>query len=444
MRMKRFSLSIFIGLALFPLLLSAQTVKDREGAVRNDRKQMTGNSRWIYNDIDAGFTEAKRSGKPLMVILRCVPCMACMGIDTEVLTETEDLKPLMDQFVRVRVINANALDLSRFQFDYDLSFSTLFFNGDGTTYGRYGSWEHQHDSQNRATETYRAALRGALELHRNYPANKKSLAGKQGRPFPYKRPVEMPILSGKYDADLNWNGNVVKSCVHCHQIGDSIRLDHRNRKEPIPAKWIYPYPTLAALGFEMEEHDLFTVKKIGRSSVAAKSGIRVGDRIASIDGQAPISTADVSWALHHAPDQGSLKMTIRRGGREVNAGLNLPADWRSKTDIARRVGSWPMRAMAFGGMFLVDLTDAERRERGLGLTSMALRAKHVGQYGKHAAAKRQGFMKEDVIVALDGKTDRVSESELIGRLITAYRPGKKLPATVLRGNRRRNLQLPVQ
>ena len=30
------------------------------------------------------------------------------------------------------VINANTLDMSRFQFDYDLSFSTMFFNADGT------------------------------------------------------------------------------------------------------------------------------------------------------------------------------------------------------------------------------------------------------------------------------------------------------------------------
>jgi len=46
-----------------------------------------------------------------------------------------------------RVINANALDLSLFQFDYDLSFSTLFFNADRSIYGRYGSWSHQKGCQ---------------------------------------------------------------------------------------------------------------------------------------------------------------------------------------------------------------------------------------------------------------------------------------------------------
>jgi serine protease Do len=28
---------------------------------------------WIYDDLDAAYTEAGRTGKPLMVVLRCVP-----------------------------------------------------------------------------------------------------------------------------------------------------------------------------------------------------------------------------------------------------------------------------------------------------------------------------------------------------------------------------------
>src|SRR5687767_631106 len=175
----------------------AETVKDREGAVRQDRAAMEKDERWIYNDWQRGFAEAKRAGKPLLVVLRCVPCLACAGIDAQLLQETE-LAPLLEQFVCVRVINANALDLSLFQFDYDLSFSTLFFNGDGTVYGRYGSWVHQKDVQEKSTASFRGALEGALELHRGYPGNKAALAGKQGVPMPFKVAVEMPELADKY------------------------------------------------------------------------------------------------------------------------------------------------------------------------------------------------------------------------------------------------------
>src|SRR6266516_7942105 len=147
MKPTRFLLSLALFAAADTSM--AQTVKDREAAVRQDQAAMEKDARWLYNDFQRGFAEAKRTGKPLLVVLRCVPCLSCAGIDAQVLKQAEqDLAPLLDQFVCVRLINANALDLSLFQFDYDLSFSTMFFNGDGTIYGRYGSWTYQHDSQN--------------------------------------------------------------------------------------------------------------------------------------------------------------------------------------------------------------------------------------------------------------------------------------------------------
>ncbi|MEI2671021.1 MAG: hypothetical protein V9G13_07805 [Marmoricola sp.] len=128
-----------------------------------------------------------------------------MGIDASVLQEAT-LAPLLDQFVCVRLINANSIDLRLFQFDYDLSFSTLFFNGDGTVYGRYGSWRHQKDPQDKTTLGYQRALEGALALHQSYPANKDSLIGKQGGPTPFKTPVEIPTLAEKYRSRAQLGG----------------------------------------------------------------------------------------------------------------------------------------------------------------------------------------------------------------------------------------------
>src|SRR3954468_23201661 len=171
--MKSLATALLLSISLS---LRADTVKDREGAVRGDRAAMENDSRWIYNDWQRGFDRAKATGKPLLVVLRCVPCLACAGIDASVLTEP-DLQPLLDQFVCVRVINANALDLSLFQFDYDLSFSTIIFNADHTIYGRFGSWQHQRDAMDDSTAGYKSALEAALAIHRGYPANKDSLAG---------------------------------------------------------------------------------------------------------------------------------------------------------------------------------------------------------------------------------------------------------------------------
>lgn len=66
------------------------------------------------------------------------------------------------------------------------------------------------------------------------------------------------------------------------------------------------------------------------------------------------------------------------------------------------------------------------------------------RFGGHAAAKKAGFAQDDVIVAIDGLTSRLSESELIGNLLQRRRVGKSVEGTVLRGTQRVALILPRQ
>jgi serine protease Do len=440
-------MNLFRGVALMVLLsaglVHAAAVKDREGAVRQDRAAMENDARWIYNDFERGFAEAKKTGKPLLVVLRCVPCLSCVGLDAEVLKEPS-LAPLLDQFVCVRVINANALDLARFQFDYDLSFSTLIFNADGTLYGRYGSWTHQVDPEARETIGYRRALEAALVLHRDYPGNRAALAGKQGGPIPFKTPVEIPSLAVKYGRELNWGGNVVQSCVHCHQVGEAFRASYREAGKAVPSDQIYPMPAPETIGLTLAPDAVATVTNVASGSITAQAGLRAGDEIVSFGRQPLISIADFAWVLHRAPEAGSIAAEVKRSGKTVPLTVTLPAAWRSKSDISRRVGTWSMRAMAFGGMTLVDLDDAMRKERSLGGGSMGLLVKGVGQYGKHAAAKKAGFIKNDIIVAIDGMTMRTTEAELIGKLLQTRKAGEFAEVTVLRGTERVALKLPMQ
>lgn len=422
----------------------AETVPDRKAAVLNDRAALENDPRWIYNDFDKGFEEAKRTGKPLLVVLRCVPCLACAGIDARVLLEDTELTPILDKFVCVRVINANALDLSKFQLDFDLSFTTMIFNGDGTLYGRYGSWTHQKNPREETTDGFRQALEAALEIHKNYPANKASLLGKQGEPIAYKTPVDMPTLNGKYHRKLDWEGKVVQSCVHCHMIGEALRADYRGKNERIPSKLIYPFPAPETVGLELSIDSAAHVKAVIAGSAADKAGFKVGDDIVSLDGEPLISMADFSWVLHQSPDAADLNAVVRRAGGERALTLRLADGWRYHSDISTRVGTWSMRAMALGGLQLVDLTDEERDQRGLKHDQLALFAKHVGEYGVHAAAKNAGFKKEDVIVKIAGSGAHETESELIGRLLRDYKPGDKVDATVLRDGSKVHLKLPMQ
>jgi serine protease Do len=429
--------------ALFMPALFAETVKDRKAAVLEDRAKMQEDERWIYNDWQRGFAEAKRTGKPLLVVLRCVPCLACMGIDASVLNEPE-LQPVLDKFVRVRLINANTLDLSLFQFDYDLSFSTMIFNGDGTVYGRYGSWTHQKDPYEKTTTGFRKAMESALEIHRGFPGNKESLKGKQGRAMPVKDPLELPQLAGNYKRELDWEGKVVQSCVHCHQVSDAVRTMYRAEKKTIPEQWVYPMPSPETIGLTLAADSIATVEAVKERSISAKAGFKPGDEIVVMENQPLVSIADVAWVLHHAPEAGTISAKVKRGLEEESIEVSLPKNWRRNSDIARRVGTWEMRAMSTGGMLLKDLSDAKRSERGLAREQMALVAEHVGEYGTHAAAKKAGFKKEDVLVEVDGISTRTNESELIGHLLANYQPGQKVKAKVLRGKEKLELEFPIQ
>ena len=112
--------------------------------------------------------------------------------------EDAELAKLMEKFVCVRIIQGWGLDLSLFQFDYELTWAVFLMNADKTIYGRYGTRsDHKDTTKDISIEGLRKAMEGALELHKAYPANKKDLAGKTGTKQPFPTPEAIPELSGK-------------------------------------------------------------------------------------------------------------------------------------------------------------------------------------------------------------------------------------------------------
>ncbi len=47
--------------------------KTRDEMVLDDRSSLLADDHWIYNDLEKGFAEARSTGKPLMVVYRCIP-----------------------------------------------------------------------------------------------------------------------------------------------------------------------------------------------------------------------------------------------------------------------------------------------------------------------------------------------------------------------------------
>lgn len=75
---------------------------------------------------------------------------------------------------------------------------------------------------------------------------------------------------------------------------------------------------------------------------------------------------------------------------------------------------------------------------------MLLRAKHVGQYGPHAAAKNAGFRAGDLIVEFDGRRDLQNEADLFQHALTKRKAGEKVAVVIWRDDEKKTMQLPMQ
>lgn len=419
--------------------------QERELKVRGDKKRVEGDGYWIYNDLPSGVERAKESKKPLLVVFRCVPCEACVQLDEQVVERDPGVRELLDKFVCVRIVHANGMDLSQFQFDYDQSWAAFFLNADMTIYGRYGTRSHQTESKDDVSlEGLSKALSGALELHTQFPKNKDTLAAKRGPTSEIKVPEQFPSFKGKYGAKLDYEGKVVQSCIHCHQVGEALRLMARSAEKPISDRVLYPYPNPKALGLILDPKEKAKVKQIAAGSSVESDGFRVGDEIMSLAGQPLLSIADVQWVLHHAGETDKLAAEVLRDGQKRSLTLTLVKGWRQLDDISWRATSWDLRRMTLGGLRLESLSDDLRRELKLPSDQLALLVKHVGQYNEHAVAKRAGFLKDDILIAVDGDRSPLTESGLIAKLLKTKHSSDRITVTVLRGSQRLELAFAQQ
>jgi hypothetical protein len=433
----------------FALLLPADgpAQKTRDEKVLDDKVKVEADGYWIYNNLPKAFEEAKQTGKPLVVALRCIPCEECVKLDDELVDKNPTIRPLLDKYVRVRVISTNGLDLSLFQYDYDQSFACFLLNADGTIYGRFGTRSHRTNWLGDVSlEGLARALQGGLDLHAGYPKNKDALAGKRGPAPEFAVPEKYPSL-GKYTDKLNYGDKVAQSCIHCHQVGDAIKDFYRKKNEPLPEKVLFPYPHPKSLGLILDPTETATVKEVvtaKKATAAELAGFRPGDRIQSLDGQPLLSIADVQWVLHRADARSAkIKAEVIRYGKPVSLTLSLEGGWRQADDLSWRSSSWSLRRMGTAGM-KPDTIDGDR-PAGVPADGMALLVKHVGMYGgPHGAAKAAGIQIGDVLVSFDGRTDLLRETDVFAYALRSRKPGETIAVKVVREGKTLEMKIPMQ
>ncbi len=415
------------------LIAATASAQSREDKVRDDKKKVEADGKWIYNDVPKAFAEAKRTGKPIVAVLRCLPCEECVKLDDELIDADERIKPLLEKFVNLRVVSTNGLDLSLFQFDTDQSFAVFFFREDGTIYGRFGTRSHRKNwIGDVSVDGLAKAMQGALELHNDFPKVKDSLAAKRGPTPEFARPELFPTLKSRYKSTIDYVGKVVPSCIHCHQIGEAVREQAFAKKAAISDDLLFPYPHPKALGLILDPKEKATVQKVETGSDAARAGFQEGDVIRTLAGQPLLSIADVQWVLHHTPSVAStIKAEVTRAGKPMDVSLKLSKGWRQRDDISWRASSWGLRRKALGGMFPVELPDEDRVPLKLAPEKMGFLIQHVGQFSPHDIAHKAGVRKGDILVGFDGRTDILRETDLLTYALREKKPGDEVTLVLI-------------
>lgn len=427
--------SLLGSVASVAFVFMACTSASAQSSLGQTLKDISVAEHWIYDDLPRAIAEAKQSGKPLLVVLRCVPCPPGKTLDQAVMNPDDTLKALEQQFVCVRVIKATGLDLDVFQYDYDMSWNAMFLNAaDMTIYGRYGTRYSNlpGTDSNLSAAAFAKAAKRVLALHKNYPANKAALAGKTGKPVEWKLPEDTPGLTDRRGVAVE-----KKNCIHCHMVKD-FAMRAKWEQGRLSESDIFVYPAPAQVGLALDKDDGLIVESVAANSPAAEAGVKVGDVLATAGGQPLISTADFTWVLQVSPSETKLPLIVTRDGKSIDTALVLSGDWK-KSDIGWRISTWwGLRQ----GIKFTPLPAEGKQSRGLAADAGALEV--IGMWGKNMSVVQQaGLKKGDVIVEVDGRPAPQTETDFLVDLRMKHGPKDNVRFTIVRNGQRQELTVPL-
>jgi len=394
---------------------------------------------WIYNNIDTARALAKRTNKPLFVTFRCVPCLACKGFDAEVAKNNQQIIRLAkEEFIAVRQVEMKGVNLSQFQFDYDLNWAAIFMNADGTIYARYGTQSAAGSDAYNSIKSLKKTMRRVLSLHKDYPNNKNGLSGKLGKPKPYKTALEMPGMKHR----VKLAGNTARNnCVHCHNIHDAEHVQlYKKRKFSHDALWRYPLPE--NIGLTIDPDDGLTIANVKPRSNAFKEDLRAADILTHANGQLLTSIADLQWVLHHLPNTSTnVALRAKRDGQPIEKTLTLNIGWK-KTDISWRGSLWSLKPILATWCAQIKKEEVEKLHLGKGVNALEVRWINTGR-AEGRAAKQAGLRKGDIIIGMENQPLRLNSQQFNLHVKLNYKVGEKLPLTLFRSGKRIRFDWPL-
>lgn len=286
------------------------------------------------------------------------------------------------------------VDLRRWKFDWDLTFTMVAAGADGTVLHRYGGRDHRGADHWLARESLAAFLRAGLSAHGSY--------------VPVEAPADYEPLP--LDAVPAFAKRDRGECMHCHSVNPALRIEAQEAGTwSVDQLWTNPAPD--RIGIDLDVSDQQLVTQVIEGSAAAKAKLKVGDRITRI-GDVDVATAsDVMFALDGIPNlPGSVAVELVDASGELRSiQLPLESGWKAATprQFAWRPSKWGLSpAPGFGGPVLGA---AALRKAGLPEDAFAFRVGYLVTWGENKrwgqAAARAGVRDGMTVLGTTTKRD---------------------------------------
>ena len=269
------------------------------------------------------------------------------------------------------------VDLSIFEFDYDMQWQAMMLAPNGEVLGRFGGRDADTPAKYHTLAGLRHSLAAALLRHKKQGDWPQVAKKKPDRPEDY------PAAEKRSD----------NTCIHCHHVYEFRRdLLQREKRWSLDDVWVYPQPENLGLSLNVNEGNRVT--SVTPNSSAANLGLRAKDVLIRINDTPIASVADVQYALHKAPKSGAITLEWWAKNGKKKGSMPLADGWR-KTDVSWR---WSLKSLAPNPSIVGDDLDLEGR-KNLGLNANQLAFRHMNFLSP--TARNAGLQTGDVILIND-------------------------------------------
>ncbi|MCP3915459.1 MAG: PDZ domain-containing protein [bacterium] len=330
------------------------------------------------------------------------------------------------------MIDMRGVDLLRYRFDFDVTFSALAMNADGTIYHRYGGRDHRSPDQWLTRPSFARFLRSGLMGHAAHVPSSTP-----GIPVEPLKIEDIPAFAKRDKGE----------CVHCHSVFPALYEEAlaENTWQPDDMWW---YPPPARIGIDLARDEQRRITAVAEGSPAGKAGLLPGDELRRVGPYAIATASDLMEALNEAAAGGArLEVGFVRAGEDEQTELVLTEGWKrgDPLSFSWRPFKWGLLpAPGFGGP---PMPPAEKRERGLATDVFAFRITYMVTWGENKRfgqeARRAGLREGDVVVSIGGETDFASVDHFHSWWRLTRKVGETVHLVVLRGEKRLEIDVKV-